>query len=267
MLDSHPTYQQLPPDHRPSFDHVHALTINNIEAQEKVIEYQLPVAVERYNAGLVILDSVAANFRADHESTTAKGLADRAADLTKLGAVLRKVATEQNVAVVVANQVSDRFADTQLNLSLDHLRSSSPALPSTQASQTSTTTSNLGTERNSKLTLDHQQRFFTGWGDKPSSRPDNMKTPALGLAWANQVSARIVLKVESEELRRRASASSVKRRRFMSLVFSPWTRSSQWPLEYTIEAQGIVSATDTTANGHHPDLVDEELWEEDEEFP
>jgi DNA repair protein RAD57 len=267
MLGSHPTYQHLPPDQRPSFDHVHALTINNIEAQGKVIEYQLPLAVERYNAGLVILDSVAANFRADHESTTAKGLADRAADLTKLGAVLRKVAYVHRVAVVVANQVSDRFADTHLNLSLDHLRPSSPAIPSTQASQTSTTTSILGTERNSKLTLDHQQRFFTGWGDKHPLRLENMKTPALGLAWANQVSARIVLKVENEEFRRRAPASTMKRRRYMRLVFAPWTKSSHCPVEYTIEAQGIVSATEATSNGQHADLMDENLWEEDEEFP
>ncbi|EME48300.1 hypothetical protein DOTSEDRAFT_147656 [Dothistroma septosporum NZE10] len=41
------------------------------------------------------------------------------------------------------------------------------------------------------LSLDHQQRFFTGWGDDPNST--NMKTPTLGLTWTNQLSARIAL--------------------------------------------------------------------------
>lgn len=267
LLDSHPVHQDLAPDQRPSFDHVHALTVKNLQAQEKVIEYQLPVAVERYNAGIVILDSVAANFRVDHETTSAHGLADRAADLTKLGAVLRKVATEHNVAVVVANQVSDRFAEANLNLSTDMLRSSSPAFPPTQASQSSNASASVNTERNAKLSLDHQQRFFTGWGDKHASQYDGLKTPALGLAWANQISARIVLKVENEDTRRRVTASNTKRRRFMTLVHAPWTRPSCRPVEFTVEAEGLMSVSNSEPNGQHPELLDENLWDEDEEFP
>jgi len=40
--------------------------------------------------------------------------------------------------------------------------------------------------------LDHQQRFFSGWGDDPGTTTE-LKTPSLGLTWTNQVAARIVL--------------------------------------------------------------------------
>jgi len=51
------------------------------------------------------------------------------------------------------------------------------------------------------LSLDHQQRFFTGWGDtRPgwsgghslTSGP-GYKTPSLGLVWANQIACRLAL--------------------------------------------------------------------------
>ena len=60
----------------------------------------------------------------------------------------------------------------------------------------------------SALTLDHQQRFFTGWGDTPPSshtadpaHDPNLKTPSLGLVWANQIACRIALVKEAAYLR------------------------------------------------------------------
>jgi hypothetical protein len=41
------------------------------------------------------------------------------------------------------------------------------------------------------LVLDHQQRFFTGWGD--DLVVTNLKTPSLGLAWTNQLNTRVAL--------------------------------------------------------------------------
>ncbi|MCJ1395850.1 hypothetical protein MMC18_008736, partial [Xylographa bjoerkii] len=73
----------------------------------------------------------------------------------------------------------------------------------------------------SALTLDHQQRFFTGWGDNPPSHlyhashshpPDhNLKTPSLGLVWANQIACRVALVKEAAYLRQgdRASGTNV----------------------------------------------------------
>jgi DNA repair protein RAD57 len=42
------------------------------------------------------------------------------------------------------------------------------------------------------LLLDHQQRWFTGWGDDPT-RTSSLKTPSLGLVWSTQIAARIAL--------------------------------------------------------------------------
>ena len=266
MLNTHPAYSHLSPHERPSFDHVHTLSIRTLEVQQRVIEFQLPLAIRRYDAGLIVLDSVAANYRAEHETTTANAMGDRAANLMRLGVLLRRIATEHKVAVVVANQVSDRFADNVLPLLSNH-HSSSPAAPSMPASQSSSLSGSLLSERNTKMTLDHQQRFFTGWGDRPGARHDDLKTPALGLAWANQVAARVVLKVQAEGSQQVQKESPTKRRRFVSLVFAPWTPSSSRPVEYTIEAPGVVSVDKPNQSDEYVDLLDESLWDEDEEFP
>lgn len=267
MLDTHPAYQDLPVKDRPSFDKVHCMTVKNLEVQQRIIEVQLPVAIKKYNVGLVALDSVAANFRADHETSTVNGLVDRAADLVRLGSLLRRVAVEHQVVVVVANQVSDRFADNTLSLPVDKLRTSSPAISSIPASQPAGVSTSHISERSHKMTLDHQQRFFTGWGDKPGPQHEDLKTPALGLAWANQISARVVLKVDAENSKQEQGASELKRRRFMNLVSAPWAPSNLRPVEYSIETEGLVSVEESKTVGEHADLLDESLWEDDDEFP
>ncbi|MBE3043972.1 hypothetical protein IMZ48_15650, partial [Candidatus Bathyarchaeota archaeon] len=42
------------------------------------------------------------------------------------------------------------------------------------------------------LLLDHQQRWFTGWGDDPFA-DYVLKTPSLGLVWSAQVACRVAL--------------------------------------------------------------------------
>ena len=110
ILTTHPFYTALPATSRPTLDNIYTIPVNDLEAQDHILTFQLPLAVKRFNAGLVIIDSVAANYRAEH-STSSSGLADRATELAKLGSLLRRLATEENIAVVVTNQVSDRFDD------------------------------------------------------------------------------------------------------------------------------------------------------------
>ncbi|KIW99531.1 uncharacterized protein Z518_11270 [Rhinocladiella mackenziei CBS 650.93] len=274
MLLSHPEYENLAPEDQPSLDRIHTIVITDLEVQEHVLRFQLPIAVERYKIGLIVLDSVAANFRAEHETRTPAGLAERAAELSKLGNMLRHVAIQYNAVVVVTNQVSDRFDDPRCLL-----RSSSPVTTSSPASAGPNVSVTLTGRRSETQSLDHQQRFFTGWGEEKQEKRSQLKNPALGLAWANQISARIVLKMECE--RQEYTGGNIwrdqKKRRTIAVVFAPWAAPTYPPIRYEIGQQGIVSITGPDKSEEpsnlmdqvHADLLDEALWatEDDDEFP
>lgn len=274
MLYSHPEYESMEPEDRPSLDYIHTIATNDLEAQEHILRYQLPVAVQRFNIGLVVLDSVAANFRAEHETRTPAGLAERAVELGKLGTMLRRVAIENKAAIVVTNQVADRFDDPR-----GMLRSSSPATASSPALPGPTVPPEIAEIRREVQSLDYQQQFFTGWGDDRQEKRWQYKNPALGLAWANQISARIVLKMESE--RQEYVGGNIwrdkKKSRTFAVVFAPWAPATYPAVRYEIGMQGIVSVAPTVeaakapapVDDEHADLLNEELWatDEDDEFP
>ena len=272
--ECHSEWDVMPPQERPSLDHVHAATVSTMEEQDRILRYQLPLMIQRYSVGLVVLDSVAANFRAEHGTRTPAQLADRAVELTNLGNLLRQIAIEHQVAVVVTNQVSDRFEDSK-----SLFRSSSPATNSTPATSGQIIPPEIAKLRQETQSLDHQQRFFTGWGDENKTPHEQLKTPALGLAWANQLSARIVLKMESE--RQEYAGGNLwkddKTIRTFAVVFAPWAPPTDRPIRYEIAMQGIVALPEPEKRmdmskailEEHADLLDEALWatDDDEEFP
>jgi DNA repair protein RAD57 len=210
--------------------------------------------VQRYNVGLVVVDSVAANYRAEHGPSVLKDLANRAAQLAKLGRILRRLAITENLAVVVANQVSDRFEPIGEKTNL-HAPSSSPSISSSQASQAqnaSNGTNHKGQARTEIMSLDYQQRFFTGWGNDPRANAGDLKTPALGLSWTNQIAARIVLKMDGNRAVNQTLGGAEdyvggnlwrdrKKRRFLSLVFAPWVVGTLSPVEFEIRKEGLIS--------------------------
>ncbi|CAG8229838.1 unnamed protein product [Penicillium salamii] len=108
LLESHPAMSTLPPEQAPSLEDILSINAMDLETQDHILFFQLPVAIERYDIGLVIIDSITSNYRAEH-STSLASLANRGRQLAKTGNFLRKLAIDQNVAIVVANQVSDRF--------------------------------------------------------------------------------------------------------------------------------------------------------------
>ncbi|KAL2359968.1 hypothetical protein RJZ56_007165 [Blastomyces dermatitidis] len=110
LLEEHPIISTLPEESpRPSLENILAITTIDLESQDHILNYQIPVAVSRYNVGLVVIDSIAANYRAESDSDNVDGLLVRAWQLKKLGQFLRNLAANQNIAIVVANQVSDRI--------------------------------------------------------------------------------------------------------------------------------------------------------------
>ena len=250
ILSNHEHLCHLPASTRPSLDNVRSIPVQDLESQEHILEYQLPIMVQRYNVGLVIVDSIAANYRAEHGSSIPKDLAYRAAQLAKLGRILRRLAVTDNLAVVVANQVSDRFISVTDTAILNTI-SSSPSISSSPASEAqngANGSNHRDQTRIDTMSLDHQQRFFTGWGDDPGVNADDLKTPALGLGWTNQIAARIVLKMEGSraggEMEEYIGGNlwrDRKKRRFLSLVFAPWVGGTLTPIEFEIRKDGIVS--------------------------
>lgn len=208
ILEHHPKLSALPEDDRPSLSRIQSTHIHDVEAQEHILRYQVPVAIQKQNIGLVVVDSIAANYRAEFDRTKARkgaeSFAKRSHQLTQLGALLNDIAQRFGVAVVVANQVADRFTShdqpppsqaflfTQTTQrSRPHSPQQMPASLNAPMSTNAPSTAPPILSTDDPLALDHQQRFFTGWGDDPSTT--NLKTPSLGLTWTNQLGARIAL--------------------------------------------------------------------------
>ncbi|KAJ4306954.1 DNA repair protein rhp57 [Collariella sp. IMI 366227] len=113
MLSANPFYQRLPHSERPSLDRIISTTTPDLESQDHIVNFQVPVEIERRGIGLLILDSVAANYRAEFERSSSAGqgsnMGARSAELVKLGMHLRDLAQRHNLAVVVSNQVTPGF--------------------------------------------------------------------------------------------------------------------------------------------------------------
>jgi len=252
ILSKHPTLLTHPSP--PSLNRILTLQTPDLESQDHILAYQLPVALTRHNVGLVILDSIAANYRAERSSAnTPLALATRSAQLVRLGALLRGLAREHGCAIVVANQVADRFAPTSTTSRAstsgpNHAPSSSPASTATQGQFTATP---------SVLSLDHQQRFFTGWGAHPSSLhgSHNLKTPCLGLVWTNQIACRIALIKDRDYGNAGTGEGEVhvgvvggaewnprRWRRWLRVAFAPWveaTADGDMGVEFEVCSDGV----------------------------
>lgn len=237
LLRLHPVLCDLPRDEKPSLDRVLGIQCPDLETQEHIIRYQLPIAIERQNVGLVVIDSIAANFRAEldkpiagngtplrerDEKKAGKAMAERRSQLTRLGSFLRNLAREKNIAILVANQVADRFEPAYASQ------------PSSSAASAHITPD--------PLSLDHQQRWFTGWGDiQEYSFATNLKTPSLGLVWTNQLAARIAL------VKQTPTGGEAKARRWMRVVFAPWCESSaRRGTQYEVVGEGVRGAPAAT---------------------
>lgn len=252
LLQSHPILLDAsstdPATLTPSLSRILSIQTSDLESQEHILAFQLPVAVQRHNVGLVVIDSITANYRAEFEqgqtslgngnSTSRHGavMARRSAQLSKMGTLLRDLARTEDIAIVVANQVADRFAPVR-----------QPSRPSTPlASQTGVPTASPS-QLYDPMTLDHQQNWFTGWGDE-RPRVDilqdmGLKTPSLGLVWSNQIASRIALLKGRTKTRERDGI--VQRRRYIKMVFAPWARDTDGAkgVEYEIGAWGIRAVT------------------------
>ena len=269
---------------KPSLDSVMSINVPDIESQDHIIQFQVPVAIRQHGVRLIILDSVAANYRAEFDrpgagsgQTSGANMAQRSAELVKLGQMLRGIAREHNIVVVVANQVADRFSNNGRNSPvLNRTSQSSPlarrsggtgGIPSSsiaapmssmsvaaELGHGSLTSMPFVTSTTDPMCLDHQQRWFTGWGDDlhPSYVTiQNMKTPSLGLIWTTQIACRIALikkpvygpGLMADEENERGETVLRIWRRWMKVVFAPHAEPSgpglQGAIEFEIKGDGV----------------------------
>lgn len=233
----------------------------DLESQDHILRYQVPVAVKRYNVRLIVIDSIAANYRAELElrrddkvkTNTATGpsggLHERTSRLIQLGNLLRGIAQKYNVCIVVANQVADRFvvddAQTQTQMKIsDREDQSFPHVIQPIFS------------------LEHQQRWFTGWGDLRNA--SRLKTPSLGLVWTNQIACRVALTKEpiydwESHLKRMANGVNqpvdevhdthiAEWKRYFRVAFSRWAPQERTKgVPYVIAKSGIRSLLSSEA--------------------
>lgn len=270
LLSTHPTLASLAPEDKPSLSRILSIQTPDLESQEHILRYQLPVAIKKHRVGLVILDSVAANYRAEFDKTGerdgAASMAKRGNQLIQLGALLRQIARTEGISVVVANQVADRFTrpppsnsvsrTTSGNSQTTHRENTQftpqdasnqpPSNPPSQASDSAFISPDA-------LTLDHQQRWFTGWGDVRYESPHNLKTPSLGLVWTNQLACRIalikqpvyasrplVVNINGEDQWNDGEQHVSKWRRWFKVVFAPWTAPSEGRgIEFEVLRSGV----------------------------
>lgn len=265
LLSSHPLLASLPPSDQPSLSRILSIQTPDLESQDHILRYQLPVAIAKHSIGLVILDSVAANFRAEFEKKGPNGgaasMAKRGTQLVQLGALLRDLARTEGIAVVVANQVADRFTKA----------------PASNAASRTTSTNSQGNNAPDPtpqpdlelllspdpLALDHQQKWFTGWGDTQHEPEHVQKTPSLGLVWTNQIACRIALVKKPVFAGRQVVGVGIgngsgsgngnaedewngdenhisKWRRWMKLVFATWAPPSEGRgVEFEIAGSGM----------------------------
>ncbi|KAI7221914.1 P-loop containing nucleoside triphosphate hydrolase protein [Hortaea werneckii] len=276
LLERHPKLAALPPEHRPSLSKIQSTRVHDLEAQDHILRFQVPALLSRpnNNIGLLVIDSIAANYRPEFDKgharrTAAEAFAKRSQQVAQLGALLRDIARKYKIAVVVANQVADRFTSQDQAISLSQMASqpgtqrSRPGSPPQSTARrptgppppsqhiplptTSDHSSNLSTD--DPLSLDHQQCFFTGWGDNPFTHQNqNLKTPSLGLTWTNQLSTRIALLREPVYTQPKLGEEMVVSswRRTIKLVFSSGCAGFEQRFEIT---EGGVRAVKEEENG------------------
>ena len=213
-------------------------------------------------------------------------MGQRSSELVKLGQLLRDIAREDNIAIVVANQVADRFSrDGGGSPVLNRVTQSSPlarrsggggalpdgSIPAPMSSASVAAELGLGNPTSTPfsgatadpMSLDHQQRWFTGWGDDlhPSFiTTKNLKTPSLGLIWTTQIACRIALikrpvygpGLVVDEVNQMGEPVLRKWRRWMKVVFAPHVGPSgpglEGAVEFEIRGEGIKSLKEKQKN-------------------
>ncbi|KAH8107217.1 P-loop containing nucleoside triphosphate hydrolase protein [Cristinia sonorae] len=137
---------------------------------QRVLSHTLPALVEtrlqpgttRKPVKLVVIDALTELFRTESR-TSSTSLVERSKDITTISSILHTLAAKYQIAFVVLNEVSDVFNNGD--------------------------DADTGLQQGEVLYRD-QSRWFSQGHSIPG---ENRKEASLGLTWANQVNARVML--------------------------------------------------------------------------
>ncbi|CAN6662965.1 DNA repair protein Rad57p [Trichomonascus vanleenenianus] len=227
-----------------SADAILVYKCNSVEDLERMLLLQVPRAVDQYDIGLVVIDSIAQLFRGLGARFVAKRIAP-------LMAKVRKLCLRHNFALVVANQVTSAFRKPVASGMVGYSRDpflydhqirwfsgwTQPVVYSVTRSQLPTPkpqpSQELGASR-PPPSANSATGSLSGTQSPRSSQPDTPKDdilrPYCGMAWTNSVDTRIVFKKAPDGTRT------------MNVVFSSWSESNV-ELEFEISVQGIRSVS------------------------
>jgi RecA/RadA recombinase len=100
--------QSTPPSLSEMLDHIHILHIRDLETQLHILKYQVPSFIHRHNIKLLVLDSIAPNFRG-MEDGGSDDIIKRAGYIYETGQVLSELASKCEMIVICVNEVSAQF--------------------------------------------------------------------------------------------------------------------------------------------------------------
>ncbi|KAF5330362.1 hypothetical protein D9619_005907 [Psilocybe cf. subviscida] len=164
-------HARLSPEHC-SLSNVHTIAIPTVDILHTIVTTVFPSFVEQQASKpgarpvkLLVIDALAELFHSADKTSTST-LVQRSKNLVSLSSALHQLAHKHRIAVVILNEVIERFSRSNYNSQSD------------------------------LLLYEEQSRWF----NTAQYFGDGAKEAALGLVWANQVNTRIML---SRTLRRR----------------------------------------------------------------
>lgn len=151
-----------------SLSNIHTIQTPDVTSIIRVLSLRLPDFIQQTNARpntkpirLLVIDALTELFHSESK-TTSNYLTQRSKDLSRISALLHSLAHNHDIAVIVVNEVTDHI----------------PRAPEADQGQPG------------EVLFHDQVRLFGASNNVPGG---SRKQASLGLVWANQVNARIML--------------------------------------------------------------------------
>jgi DNA repair protein RAD57 len=151
---------------------IHTMTVPSVPALVHILSEVLPAFIQNSLADsqakpvrLLVIDAIAELFHEFDNRSSSQSLVQRSTQITQISSLLHSIANRYHLIVIVLNEVVDSFHSEHASSFQD--------------------TNNLN-----QISYKEQTRFFSQADTVPG---EISKEVALGLVWANQVNARILL--------------------------------------------------------------------------